>query len=102
MLEVSTTPAPGATDSPAPDAGPTAARHLIVLILDCLTMPDPAPDPEDEAAYLRLAARRSMVARDACRTALGSTTEQGLWRAAERLYSAVSDLPVVYAPRVTS
>jgi len=96
MNKVCTTPAAPATDSPAADAGPTPARHLLNLMMDALSVPSPAGDAVSESAYLLLLARRSALVLAACRTALSSTTERGLWLASERLYSAVSDTPATY------
>jgi len=88
MPEVSTTPAPGAIT--APTAGPTPVRHLLNMMIDALTVPSPAGDPGSQSAYLVLLARRSGLVRDACRTALSSTSDRGLWRRSRGLASLIS------------
>jgi hypothetical protein len=67
-----------------------------MLIADALQLPAPAGTPEDEAAYLALASRRSLAVLDACRKALAGQGDGGVLYAARDLYDAVSNLPATY------
>jgi hypothetical protein len=74
---------------PPPDSEAPESRHLLVLIADALTLPQPAATSADETAYLQLVNRRAGLVLRACRQALAGETAY-----AERdLFGAVSDLP---------
>jgi hypothetical protein len=75
------------------DTGPSPIRHLITLVGDALSLPEPAPDPEHERAYLRLVSRRAALAPSAARTALSTDSDAGAIRAARDLFGAVADAP---------
>ncbi|HVB41388.1 MAG TPA: hypothetical protein VNF47_01615 [Streptosporangiaceae bacterium] len=84
--------------SPAvPPSSP--GMHLLALIADALTVPPPAPVPEDEAACLALVSRRAGAVLAACRQALASPGDGGTLYAARDLYGAVSAMPATgYRP----
>jgi hypothetical protein len=83
-------PAPASTP-----ADPALSRHLLVLISDALSLPQPAATLADEAAYLALVNRRALLVRRACRQALAGEPDF----AARDLFGAVSDLPATsYRP----
>jgi hypothetical protein len=81
--------------SPAVSAPPASSpgRHLLVLIVDALDLPEPAATPQDEAAYLALVSRRSGLVLHACRRALAGQGDAGALYAARDLYGAVSGQP---------
>jgi hypothetical protein len=84
------------TDGLSPAAAPppsSPTRHLLTLIVDALQVPEPAPTPEDEAAYLALVNRRRSLVLAACRTALARNGDGGVLYAARDLYGDVSSLP---------
>jgi len=79
--------------SPAATVPPSSpGRHLLTLIVDALTLPEPARTPEDEAAYLALVNRRAGLVLAACRQALATPCDGGLLYAARDLYAGVSAL----------
>jgi len=87
-------------NAPAPAAAPppsSPCRHLLALIIDALSLPEPTVTPEDEAAYLALVNRRSGPVLEACRRAVAGPGDGGTLYAARDLNGAVSSLqPTTY------
>ena len=83
--------------APADSAGTSPSRHLLTLIVDALSAPEPRSDPQNELLYLQLLARRSALVLDAARTALSTEGDRGTHLASERLYAGVSDVQAEYA-----
>jgi hypothetical protein len=82
-------PPPPAAEPPSP----SPARHLITLIADALSLPEPAATHEDNAAYLTLLSRRAGLVLQACRHALAHPGDGNALYAARDLYGAVSAQP---------
>jgi hypothetical protein len=74
---------------PPQDPGSTASQHLLVLIVDALTLPEPAATSADETEYLRLVNRRAGLVLHAVRQALAGQSDY----ASRDLFGAVADLP---------
>jgi hypothetical protein len=87
--------APALLEPPAATSPPPSSpgRHLLILIVDALDLPQPAATPEDEAVHLALSSRRSALVLQACRQALASQGDGGALYAARDLYGAVSSQP---------
>jgi hypothetical protein len=99
-LTDSNTPAAGtaqvldrAPESANPVPASSPGRHLLTLIVDALQLPEPAPTPESEAAYLSLVNRRAGLVLHACRRALSGHGDGAVLYAARDLFDGVSCLP---------
>jgi len=78
--------------TPAAVSSTSPGRHLLSVIVDALQLPAPARTPGDEAAYLELVSRRSLLVPHACRQALASPDGDGVPDAARVLSGAVPGL----------